>query len=280
MNIGGFVSASGGIDQAFHRAYTNEFLVPMFFIGSPQSWNLPVLNDVQIGQIQKAKKETGITQSYAHALYLANLASPEKSITDKAVKALTTTMQNGEKIGLSGVIFHLGSHKGTSTEEGLKRVAQGMRLVLNASPGQTHLIMENSVAQKDKVGGNFQEIGYVLDLLDHDPRATVCLDTCHTFASGYDYKDSDSLSMLLTEVDKYIGFDRLECLHVNDSQGALDSHIDRHANFGEGNITPEGFRALLLHPNIIDKPMIMEIPGVNGEGPSIEDKKILLSILK
>lgn len=280
MNIGGFVSASGGLDQALIRAKENDFTVPMFFIGSPQSWNLPTLNELQVERYRQTQQETGLTTAYAHALYLANLASPDESIVFKAIKALTTTMQNGEKIGLTGVIFHLGSHKGTSTEEGLTRVANGMRTILENSPGHTHLIMENSVAQKDKVGGSFEELGFVLKKLDYDPRVTVCMDTCHAFASGYDYKNKESLTQLLNDIEKHVGFERLECLHVNDSQGELDSHIDRHANFGEGNITPEGFKALLLHERIREKPMIMEIPGLNEQGPSKLDKEALIRILE
>ena len=279
MLLGGFVSAAGGLDQALMRAEENEFDVAMFFIGSPQSWNLPELNVEQVERYKEALKTSRVKKTYAHALYLANLATPDATLFQRSIQGLTRTMQNGEKIGLGGVIFHLGSHKSTSTEEGLKRVAQGMLAILENSPGETHLIMENSVAQKDKVGGNFEELAFVLRELNHHPRATICMDTCHAFASGYNYTDPTSLKQLFTEIESTITFERLECLHVNDSQGELNSHIDRHANYGEGLITPDGFRKLLLDPHIKDKPFIMEIPGLNDKGPSIADKKALEAIL-
>lgn len=278
MLVGGFVSASGGVHKAIERAAENEFEVAMFFIGSPHSWNLPTLDEGAVEKYnQTVTAQSTVKKTYAHALYLANLASPNKEQYTKSVKALSTTMQNGEKIGLQGVIFHLGSHKDSSHKEGLDRVAQGMREVLDNAPGKTHLMMENSVEQGNKVGTRFSDLEYVLEQLDYDPRATICLDTCHSFAMGYNYADDASYRQWVDEIEKSIGIERVKCFHINDSKGELDSHIDRHANLGEGNIGLDGFKNLINDETFADKDFILEVPGVNGNGPSKADRDILLA---
>ncbi|MCA9392080.1 deoxyribonuclease IV [candidate division WWE3 bacterium] len=277
MRIGGFVSAAGGLDKAIERADSFGFEVAMFFIGSPQSWNLPTLNEEDADKVIKTQEGSNVKATYAHALYLANMASPDKDQYQKSVKALAKTMQNGELINLNGVIFHLGSHKNTSTSEGLKRVAKGMVEVLNASPGKTNIIMENAVQQGGKVGVSLEEIGEVLNQVpkEYKQRVKVCFDTCHGFAEGYDYKNSVSLQQLVDDLRNYVGLANLECFHVNDSQGELESHKDRHANYGEGFIGKNGFQALFNRPEFAGKDLIMEIPGVDGNGPSDKDLEIL-----
>ncbi len=280
MLIGGFVSVSGGLHQAIKHAHTNNFEVAMFFIGSPHSWRLPQLTAAQVDQYNQQIKNSCVRKTYAHALYLANLATPDQDIYHKSIRALTTTLQNGEKIGLEGVIFHLGSHKDTSSNEGLRRVVLGIQQVLNQSPGHTKIIMENSVQQGDKVGVTLQELGWVLRNLpdQYTHRVSVCFDTCHGFAMGYDYKNPRSFQELITDLETHIGLNRLSCFHVNDSQGQLGSHIDRHANLGEGYIGLDGFRKLINEPRFDDKDFILEIPGVNQSGPRKEDRELLLSL--
>lgn len=279
MLIGGFVSAAGGIDQAIVRANEREFEVAMFFIGSPHSWRLPKLSPSDAEKVKRTQNDTCVKRTYAHALYLANLATPDQELYEKSVQALTTTMQNGETIGLNGVIFHLGSHKNTTTEQGIDRVVTGMRQVLKDSPGETKLIMENSVQQGDKVGTNLAELGYILKELN-DPRVAVCFDTCHGFAMGYDYANTESFQKLINDIEQNIGFDKLTCMHTNDSQGELNSHIDRHTNIGEGHIGLEGFKAILNSPHFNTKDFILEIPGTNDDGPAKKDRDLLLSLVK
>jgi len=40
----------------------------------------------------------------------------------------------------------------------------------------------------------------------------------------------------------------------------LGSHVDRHANIGEGHIGRQAFRRMLLHPDLRGKPFILETP--------------------
>ncbi len=281
MLIGGFVSAAGGLDKAILRADENGFEVAMFFIGSPHSWKLPHLTDEEARKIRDTQKNSIVKKTYAHALYLANLATSNKEQFDKTVKALTTTVQNGNLIDLEGVIFHPGSHKGTSIQEGIKRVAEGTTQVLSNAPGTTKLILEFVVEQGDKVGTSFEQLKQIMDLVpnEYQSRVSVCYDTCHGFAMGYDYKDPTLMQKLVSDIKNTIGLEKLDVFHVNDSQTPLGSHKDRHANIGKGYVGLEGFKALLNNKNFKDKDFILEVPGLDNKGPSKKDRELLLSLI-
>jgi deoxyribonuclease-4 len=92
-----------------------------------------------------------------------------------------------------------------------------------------------------------------------------CLDTCHLLASGYDVAKAAGLKETIASAGRVLGLDLVKVIHANDSKGALNSHLDRHANIGEGQIGEEGFRRILRHPSLRTKPFILETP-VDEEG--------------
>ena len=48
---------------------------------------------------------------------------------------------------------------------------------------------------------------------------------------------------------------------MNDSKNPFASHKDRHACLGEGSLGLETFAAIVNHPVLKDKPMILETPN-------------------
>ena len=107
-----------------------------------------------------------------------------------------------------------------------------------------------------------------------DPRVSVCFDTCHAFASGYDERTTADVTRTLDELDKVIGLKRVDVIHCNDSVTGLGSNRDRHANIGTGQIGEEGFHALLHEPRLAKLPFILEVPGAGG-GPDAEQVAVL-----
>jgi len=70
-----------------------------------------------------------------------------------------------------------------------------------------------------------------------------------------------ALVSLLQEFDRVIGLDKLCAIHLNDSKNPFGSHKDRHACLGEGSLGIDTFRAIVNHPALKDKPMILETPN-------------------
>jgi deoxyribonuclease-4 len=87
----------------------------------------------------------------------------------------------------------------------------------------------------------------------------VCLDTCHVFAGGYDIGNQPE--EVLKDFDEIIGLDRLYAVHLNDSLMPFNSHKDRHAKIGEGEIGAEALVKFVAYPEIVRLPIILETPN-------------------
>lgn len=94
-------------------------------------------------------------------------------------------------------------------------------------------------------------------------RVGVCLDTCHTFAAGYDISTKKGYESVMHDFERIIGFRYLKGIHLNDSKGELGCHLDRHENIGKGKIGKEGFQRLMEDARLDGIPMILETPCVS-----------------
>ena len=110
------------------------------------------------------------------------------------------------------------------------------------------------------------------------PRLRVCLDTCHTFAAGYDIATPEGMKQTIAEFDAEIGIEKLAVVHANDSKLELGSERDRHENIGDGHIGYEGFRTILAEPAFAGRSFLLEVPGIEGDGPDGENIRRLKRI--
>jgi deoxyribonuclease-4 len=102
----------------------------------------------------------------------------------------------------------------------------------------------------------------VLEDCEHD--LSVCVDTAHAFAAGYDLSTAKGVRDTLTEFDDVVGLEELAFFHLNDSKHACGTNKDEHAHIGEGEIGVEGFETLVNDPRVADRPFVLETPTENG----------------
>jgi endonuclease IV len=95
------------------------------------------------------------------------------------------------------------------------------------------------------------------------------------FGSGYDLASEDGLVATIADLDLHLPTTRIVAIHANDSKVPLGSQKDRHENIGMGEIGEDAFARMLAHPRLRDIPWIMEVPGMNGEGPDAENLAVL-----
>jgi deoxyribonuclease-4 len=57
-----------------------------------------------------------------------------------------------------------------------------------------------------------------------------------------------------------LGFSQVKLIHLNDSLKPMGSHVDRHAQIGQGCIGKEGFRSFFSVQKIRTLPCILEVP--------------------
>jgi deoxyribonuclease-4 len=88
----------------------------------------------------------------------------------------------------------------------------------------------------------------------------VCLDTCHSYAAGYDLKSPDGFDGTLRDFDRIVGLRYLKAMHLNDCKKPLGSRVDRHESIGRGTLGAEPFGAIMRDPRLDDIPLILETP--------------------
>lgn len=277
VQIGGHVSTKGGIDRAIDNGLAIGAEVIQTHPSPPQQWRTLVLDDAAVDAYVAKAQAAGLTRHFFHAAYLVNLASRDSVLLKRSIGSLASYMKLAGRLGVDGVIFHPGSHKGVGFEPMLPQIATAIHEVLERSADSAaQLIVENSAGAGGCVGCSFDEIGAIVDAAA-SPRVGVCLDTAHSYASGYDLRTAAGVDDTLRRFEESVGLEKLVAVHANDSRAPLGANVDRHANIGEGHIGNDAFGVMLNDPRLRNLPWILEVPG-EGQGPDLDNINRLRSL--
>ena len=236
----------------------------MFYTGAPQNTNRAEINDFKTIEAMDLMKKNNININnvIVHAPYIINLANNKN--LDFGVNFLIEELNRCNKLGISYLVLHPGSHVGLGVSAGINNTILGLNQVLEKYQGNTMILLETMAGKGSEVGRNFTEIKMILDGIIYKNRVGVCLDTCHLNDSGYDINDFDSL---LDQFDKEIGIDKIHCIHVNDSKNIIDSHKDRHENIGFGTIGFDKLINVIYNERLVNIPKILETPYIDDYPP-------------
>ena len=260
--FGAHVSASGGIENAVKNAQEIGATAFALFTKNQRQWSAPPLTNKQIATFVDACAAAGYSaaQILPHDSYLINLGHPDEDGLEKSRAAFFEEMERCEQLGLDRLNFHPGSHLKRISEEGsLERIAKSINMALARTSGVT-AVLENTAGQGSNLGYKFEHLAYIIERIEDKSRVGVCLDTCHTFAAGYDLRTREACDNTFAEFDRIIGFNYLRGIHLNDAMRPLGSHIDRHTPLGEGEIGWECFKYIASDPRFDNIPLILETP--------------------
>ena len=260
--FGAHVSASGGVENAVRNAQEIGATAFALFTKNQRQWLAPALTEAQIATFRNAMLQAGYSaaQVLPHDSYLINLGHPDEDGLEKSRESFLEEMHRCELLGLDRLNFHPGSHLKRIDDEGsLKRIAESINMALERSKGVT-AVLENTAGQGSNLGYKFEHLAYIIDRVEDKSRVGVCLDTCHTFAAGYDLSTKEACDKTFAEFDSIIGFGYLRGMHLNDAMRPLGSRIDRHSPLGEGEIGWECFRYIASDPRFDNIPLILETP--------------------
>jgi deoxyribonuclease-4 len=285
--IGAHVRGGGALVDRLARGVELGADAIQVFTQSPRAWKpTQYAPDVLAGYRDAARSHPTVHATYCHATYLINLATPDDTLYARSVDCLINNLSVARGMAASGLVLHIGSHKGAGTDAAMTRVADGLRRALDEADDPQDdaappcpILLENAAGAGGTVGRTLAELGEVLDATGGDERLGVCIDTQHLWASGVDYSSVALADAVLDEVRTSIGLERLGCLHLNDSKVDLGSNRDRHENLGDGSIGASGLASLLGHPDLANSAALLEVPG-EGDGPRAVDVVAARTILK
>ncbi len=268
--LGAHVSTAGGLSTCVARAQAIGAECIQIFLSAPQRWQHPKHSDEQVDEFQRLIGEAKIGPNFAHTTYLVNLASADPGIRERTIANLRATAEWADRIGLAGIVVHVGSGRGQSVEDAVVQVSSALEQVL-ANGTKSSILLENSAGSGVLLGSRFEQIGALFDRLGRDERLGLCMDTAHTFASGYDLRTEEGVALAVDEISKCIGTERLKLIHANDSKVGLNSFVDRHENIGKGLIGEDAFKRMLAHPVLREAAWVLEVPGYDDKGPDLQN---------
>jgi deoxyribonuclease IV len=277
MLIGAHVSPAGGLPKAVERGSEKGCRAIQIFNQSPRMWKPSTYPEKDVAAFKQAMADGPIDAVVIHAVYLLNCASEDPDIRAKSLTSLTHSLRVGRDIGASGVILHPGSAKTGDVPSAIARAGETIREAL-AESEECPLHLENTAGTGGTLGRSIDELAALLEASGGGERLGLCFDSCHLFASGYDIRTPAGVDALTGEIDEKVGLQRIGSLHLNDSQTALGSNRDRHANIGEGEIGSDGCAAFLSAPAFADLPCVLETPGENRSGPTSEEIALAMKL--
>ena len=274
--IGVHVSIAGKIWESLERAKALGCNTMQIFSRNPRLWQASEIDPSDIENFKKLKLDYDIAPVAAHIPYIINLASPVDGLYKRSIVAYVEDIARADVLGIEYVVTHLGSHVGTGEDNGIKRFSAALNQIVNKAKPKTMILLENTAGSGSCIGYRFEHIRRMIDELDRPEKVGVCLDTAHTFESGYDIKTKAGLEGTLKKFDKLIGLDKVKVVHFNDSLSALGSHVDRHQHIGKGDIGLAAMKRIINHPGLKAAAFIMETP----KKTDMDDKRNLATVKK
>lgn len=268
LNIGCHLSSAKGYLHMGKEALSIGANTFQFFTRNPRGGKAKAIDTEDIKALLTLMQEHAFAPLLAHAPYTLNACSADPKIRDFARMVMKEDLQLLELLPGTRYNFHPGSHVQQGAEQGIVMIAELLNEILQPQQ-QTMVLLETMAGKGSEVGRNFTELRSIIDQVELREKLGVCLDTCHVFDGGYDIVND--LEQVLEEFDNIIGIERLLAIHINDSLNILNSHKDRHAKIGQGNIGLEALSAVTNHPSLKNLPFYLETPNeLSGYKTEIE----------
>ncbi|KAG9241638.1 DNA lyase [Calycina marina] len=284
MHLGAHVSGAGGVHSSIGNALHiggNSFAL---FLKSQRKWSSPPLSDEARDQFKKfclEHKYDAASHVLPHGSYLVNLAQADAEKAEQAYTCFLDDLQRCEALGIRLYNFHPGNTGPNPRPEAIARIASQLNKAHRATKTVV-TVLENMAGSGNTIGSTWEDLRDIIALVEDKSRVGVCIDTCHTFAAGYDLRSPDAFEKTMSEFSKIVGMSYLKALHLNDSKAPFASNRDLHANIGTGFLGLRAFHNVVNFEPFQNLPMVLETPieKKGSGGKVVEDKGVWATEIK
>lgn len=210
-----------------------------------------------------------------HGSYLINLGNPDSDKRKQALDAFVDDLARCEQLGIGLYNLHPGSTLGSDKQETLQHIADGINEGISKT-SFVKVVLENMAGHGNIVGSDLHDLAGLIKLIEKKERVGVCIDTCHTFAAGYDIRTKKTFDEFWDLFDATVGYKYLSAIHLNDSKAPLGSKRDLHQNIGLGFLGLEAFRLVMNKEELQDLPLILETPEDTKSDVDVRGNEIKL----
>ncbi|TAQ89296.1 hypothetical protein B7494_g2383 [Chlorociboria aeruginascens] len=284
MHIGAHVSAAGGVQNSITNALHiggNSFAL---FLKSQRKWTSPSLTAEARDQFKafcQEHKYDAAKHVLPHGSYLVNLAQADPEKAEQAYTCFLDDLKRCEQLGIKLYNFHPGNTGPNPRSEAIGRIAAQLNKA-HAATEMVVTVLENMAGSGNTIGSTWEDLRDIITLVDDKSRVGVCIDTCHSFAAGYDLRSPEIFKKTMDDFSSIVGISYLKALHLNDSKAPFSSHRDLHANIGTGFLGLRAFHNIMNFEPFQDLPMVLETPidKKGADGKTVEDKGVWATEIK
>ncbi|MDK2821776.1 MAG: deoxyribonuclease [Clostridia bacterium] len=273
MRLGAHISIAKGLPKSVTMATSIGANTFQFFTRNPRGSAARSIPETEINAWVEARKEADIYPIAGHLPYTINLGASKDKQQEFARMVLHDDTLRVAAIGGEYLISHPGHHDGNhqlSLDRIIKVIEESYLSIITPGP----MLLLETMAGQGKEVGSIDDLRYILEGLGWPENVGVCLDSAHLFAAGWDLRTQTGCEQLVEELDQKIGLEKIKVMHLNDSLTAFDSHRDRHANIGKGELGKEGISAIVNNSFFRELTLILETPVDNYKKYSEEIKQV------
>ena len=166
MLIGAHVRGGGTLVDRLQRGVDVGADAIQVFTQSPRAWKpTQYAPDVLAAYRAAARAHPTVRATFCHATYLINLATGDDTLYTRSVECLIANLSVARGMGASGLVLHIGSHKGAGVDHAVRRVAGALLLALDSAnaPGDPTapacpILLENAAGAGGTVGRTLEEL--------------------------------------------------------------------------------------------------------------------------
>jgi deoxyribonuclease-4 len=278
--LGAHMSIGGGAHLAIERACSIDCTAMQIFVKNNMQWFARSLTREEIFAFLEHRQRGELLSVFAHANYLINLAATNPQFHANSLRALSEELTRADQLELPFLVLHPGAHLGAGEEAGLNTIVASIDQVFRKLPKvKTRIALETTAGQGSCLGHTFEQIACIIENVRQPERLSVCLDTAHVFAAGYDIGNERGIRKTFREFDRTIGLQRLAAIHLNDSKTARGSRVDRHEHIGKGKIGLDAFRFIMRDRRFRKIPKVLETPKEKDLREDVANLKTLRGLV-
>lgn len=280
--IGIHTSIKDGVENAAERAYRLGCNTFQIFSTSPRQWQPYTLGRGQCETMNRLRQKYDLKPLVIHSNYLINLAGTNEPSLKKSIAAFRGELERALALCADYLVLHPGSFRGASREQGLERTAISIAEAsrgLDLTKGGLTILIENTAGAEFSLGGTFEQVAELLELLWRTVPVGACIDTCHVHVAGYDIASQEGRELTLQHLERTVGLKNVPVWHCNDAKAERGSKLDRHQHIGGGNLGIGVFRALLNDRRLKNAAFIAETP-IDDPGDDLRNVEALKALVK
>src|SRR4051794_31615658 len=166
--LGPHVPLGAGMVKAVERARAIGATAIQIFGDNPTAWKRRSEPPTEQAAFRERLAAYDIGPVAVHAAYLVNLAGADEEFFASSVEVLAQELRGAPGFGARFVNVHTGSHRDTTVEAGIERLASGVAAALADvpdAPDAPVLVLENSAGGGFPVGVTVEELAAIAEAI-------------------------------------------------------------------------------------------------------------------